>query len=552
MQASDGNLYGTCSNGGAYSLGTLYQITPQGTFVPIYAFTGGGGDGATPEAAPYEANNSLLYGTCTFGGSGNSGVVYRTDFNATHYVALLYADSIDGGMYPKGTLVQALDGNLYGTCENGGYPGTGGGTAFETNLAGSGNWLDQFYAPSGPQAAMLQLPNRSFAYTLSGETGINLNTGGTATGQIRDETYNPFANPWAYTFTGGADGQDPKCTLLHASDGFLYGTCVFGGAFPAELGFGTVWRIALDGSHFQVVYTFTGGSADGAYPEAGLIQASDGDLYGTCNEGGANNTGTVYKIIPGAPLGSNFVLVHSFAALNSTGDNSDGAYPYCQLVQASDGSIWGTCTNGGSGAAGTIWTYKAIGGPPAITGITPQESAVDWAIPDTITIAGGTFTSDAIAKFNGAALQTTYVDSGHITTTIPTALLTIPGNYPITVTQASGSSAPAPFTVVAPGSAISFAVGTMTRNADGSINVPITLTNFGNSPAHYVSLTWAYLGNTNTLTKLPINTGSYIVPGAHYSLTLRFPASAGAAGQTEPVYLGLSDFLEPLNAVVLP
>src|SRR6185436_5830351 len=133
-------------------------------------------------------------------------------------------------------------------------------------------------------------------------------------------TNNVFAN---------IDGAYPEAGLVQASDGNLYGTTAWGGAS----GSGTLFRITTNGA-FTLLYSFIGGS-DGGGPESALVQASDGNLYGTSN-GGARGYGTLFRITTNGI----FTLLHSFTGFN------DGAQPY-GLVQASDGNLYGTSRWGG-------------------------------------------------------------------------------------------------------------------------------------------------------------------------------------------------------------
>src|SRR5712692_9665142 len=127
-----------------------------------------------------------------------------------------------------------------------------------------------------------------------------------------------------------ADGSQPVAGLLLGFDGMLYGTTRFGGLGHR----GTVFQMAPDGSGFAVLHSFTGGTADGERPVAGLIQGPDGTLYGTTELGGSSSAGTIFQL---APNGSGFGILHSF-----TGGAEDGQYPVAGLIQGSDGTLYGT------------------------------------------------------------------------------------------------------------------------------------------------------------------------------------------------------------------
>src|SRR5207249_11873175 len=119
---------------------------------------------------------------------------------------------------------------------------------------------------------------------------------------------------------GPTDGQGPEAPLLQASDGNFYGTAVAGGMFDQGIAF----RLTPTGG-FSVLHHFDG--ADGAYPEFGLIQADDGLLYGTTPSGGMYGRGTVFRMT----LDGVVAILHHF-----TGSVADGAVPGAPLIQASD------------------------------------------------------------------------------------------------------------------------------------------------------------------------------------------------------------------------
>jgi len=246
-------------------------------------------DGDAPAAELIEGGDGALYGTATHGGVDNGGTVFKlfpdgSDFTVLHSFVL---GGGTGGDHPFAALLQASDGALYGTTL---YGGAGaGGTVFKLPPVGS-----------------------SF-------TVLHSFTAGSAT-----------------------DGANPFAKLIEGSDGNLYGITSLGGASDA----GTVFKLAPDGSGFAIVYSFTGGD-DGYGPYGGLAQASDGALYGTTTILGANGGGTIFQVFPD---GTGFTVLHSFA-----GGDSDGSIPYGRLIQASDGNFFGTTTVGGNANHGTLF-----------------------------------------------------------------------------------------------------------------------------------------------------------------------------------------------------
>ena len=140
-----------------------------------------------------------------------------------------------------------------------------------------------------------------------------------------------------HEFVGGsADGARPHGGLLQSTSGDFYGATAAGGG--ADLG--TIFRITSTGS-VTILHAFAGGSSDGADPEAALIQGTDGNFYGTTAAGGAANLGTVFRMTPGGSV----TILHAFAGGN------DGASPVAALLQATDGNFYGTTTAGGCGVA---------------------------------------------------------------------------------------------------------------------------------------------------------------------------------------------------------
>jgi uncharacterized repeat protein (TIGR03803 family) len=150
-----------------------------------------------------------------------------------------------------------------------------------------------------------------------------------------------------YSFQGGTDGSNPISGLISGRDGngYGYGTTSQGGTNNA----GTVYKITASGQE-TVLYSFQGG-ADGSNPTDTLIQDSDGNLYGTTNEGGSTNNGTVFKI---TPSGQETVL-YSFQG------GTDGRNPAASLIKGRDGNFYGTTSEGGTMNYGTVFKITPSG-----------------------------------------------------------------------------------------------------------------------------------------------------------------------------------------------
>jgi uncharacterized repeat protein (TIGR03803 family) len=147
-----------------------------------------------------------------------------------------------------------------------------------------------------------------------------------------------------YSFSGPPDGQGPDASLLRDSNGNLFGTNYEGGANK----YGDVFEIDSSGNE-SVIYSF-GPGTDGEYPGSGLIQDSEGNLYGTTGYGGASGNGTVFKVT----LSGQATILHSFTG-------KDGQYPFCSLLRDSAGNMYGTTSAGGTYGDGTVFKLSKNG-----------------------------------------------------------------------------------------------------------------------------------------------------------------------------------------------
>ena len=339
MQGSDGNFYGTTVDGGTHNAGTVFKISTNGVLTTLYSFTGAGEDGDYPTAGLVQGSDGNFYGTTEYGGANEDGTVFKISTNGA-LTSLYSFTGTNDGEYPQAGLVQGSDGNFYGTTSGGGTNGYGDGTVFKISTNGV---LTSLYSFTGandganPYAGLVQGSDGNFYGTTS--------SGGTYSNGTVFKISANGALTSLYSFTGGNDGANPDGGLVQGSDGFLYGTTYNGGASSN----GTVFKISASGAlttlySFGTVTNTNGYPLDGANPSAGLVQGSDGYLYGTTQYGGTtarcgdNDAGTVFKISTNGTL----TTLYSFTAVN------DGANPAAGLVQGSDGNFYGTTYNGGT------------------------------------------------------------------------------------------------------------------------------------------------------------------------------------------------------------
>jgi uncharacterized repeat protein (TIGR03803 family) len=172
-----------------------------------------------------------------------------------------------------------------------------------------------------------------------------------------------------HSFSGSPnDGSNPVAGLVQGSDGNLYGTTPSGGAHFQ----GIVCRISQGGGNFTVLHSFSGYPAEGGVPFAALVQGSDGDFYGTTAVGGSHFKGTVFTIDAAGTL----TTLHSF-----NGSPNEGANPVAGLVQGDDGNFYGTTVLGGAHRRGTIFNIDATGGLNTLHSFSgsPNEGALPFA-----------------------------------------------------------------------------------------------------------------------------------------------------------------------------
>jgi uncharacterized repeat protein (TIGR03803 family) len=290
--ATDGNFYGTTLNGGTNNFGTVFQVIAAGKLTTLHSFDST--DGAGPEVGLIQATNGELFGTTSVGGSSNVGTIFDITTAGTLTSLLNFIGT--NGDYPDGKLLQGTDGNFYGTTEE---VTSGSGTVFKMTPAGKLTKLHKFTGPdgAGPTSALVQASNGNFyGTTQAGGT----NSGGTVfqiTPAGKLTTLYSFCSKSECT-----DGADPSAGLIQATDGNLYGTTFSGGSNDTSCngGCGTIFRITTAGA-LTTLYNFCSksGCVDGSQPQEGLVQHTNGALYGMTYYGGTDGLGTVFSLSVG-------------------------------------------------------------------------------------------------------------------------------------------------------------------------------------------------------------------------------------------------------------
>jgi uncharacterized repeat protein (TIGR03803 family) len=355
VQGTNGNLYGTTFYGGPANFGTVFKVTTGGTLTTIYNFCSQAScaDGSNPQGGLLLASDGNFYGVANQGGANGFGTVFR--ITAAGKLTTLHSFTQTDGAYPQVGLIQATDGNFYGATSNGGA--NSGGTAFEITKSGTLTLLHSFgvvgggdgYTPNG----LIQATDGNF-YGTGYNGGIEggcapLSGGGTFFQLTSSGTLTPlamFCQP---------NGFYPNSALVQAASGNFYGTTA-GGGNGTSTGFGTVYEMTSTGSSTSL-YSFClqTGCADGSDPQA-LILGTDGNFYGTTRSGGANSgTGTVFEITPTGQL----TTLQTFTGIGTSGVNPTGA-----LLLDTNGTFYGTTWSGGkNGSYGTLFSLATGLGP---------------------------------------------------------------------------------------------------------------------------------------------------------------------------------------------
>jgi uncharacterized repeat protein (TIGR03803 family) len=305
VQGADGDLYGVTQGIPNQYSGTVFKLTTSGSLTTL-SDVGGSHAGMilgtdlnlygssppfkmtesgklTPLNGPgsygplLQASDGNFYGTTYFGGTNNYGTIFRMTPQG-EFTTLYSFDWVDGS-YPSAGLVQARDRSLWGTTYEGGTNDYG--TIFRFNPNGS---LTSFTLTYGarPDAAMtLGLDGNLYGTTFSSDSE-------SGAGTIFKIT--PEGN-LTTLYTLGDDG--PPCAgLILGNDGNFYGTTIYGGS----LGAGTVFRVSPRGE-FKTIYNFNG--TDGSFVSDGLVQATNGIFYGATTEGGTYDIGTLFSLDTG-------------------------------------------------------------------------------------------------------------------------------------------------------------------------------------------------------------------------------------------------------------
>ena len=361
VQASDGNFYGTtfsgggslCPNGyaGMSGCGTVFRMSPQGKVTTLYSFpydtaTSSAPNGAFPTAGLIQATDGYLYGVAQDGGVARCngvlgcGTLFRISTSGAFTLLHQFCsgegcpNSTEGGR-PMAHLVQTPSGALCGTTAEGGYENEG--TLFCAATSGNVNTLYDFQYENGtdgygPVAALLVGADGETFYGTTPQKGAN--GGGVVFA---------FKNGVMTILQALSTCSEPTSALIFGAHGKLYGTATSGGGDG-----GCIFSLDTDGSGFTVNYSFDADSNAPGEPDAGLVLARDGMMYGTTHFGSiergyGQDNGVLYRY---NPVSGAFKALVDFTA--PTGD-----YPRAALIEGADNYLYTTTpADGGSNKRG--------------------------------------------------------------------------------------------------------------------------------------------------------------------------------------------------------
>ena len=335
LQASNGKYYGLTYSGGYNSLGVLFEYNiDTDTYTTKVSFDGVS-KGEKPKGSLIEASNGKLYGLTREGGTNNLGVLFEFDPSTDIFTKKIDFDGTSFGSYPEGDILEASDGKFYWMMLAGGANGVG--TILQYNPATNSlvNLLDFSSLISGehPNGSLMEASNGKL-YT------ITPNGGASGHGVLIEYDLSTSIFTIRYNFDNGIQGGGPVGSLIEASNGKLYGVTLGGGANS----YGVLFEFDYSTNILSKKYDFA--YASGCRPKDKLIQGSNGKFYGMTSTGGANNYGVIFKYNPITDVYTN--------KLDFDGTEK-GQNPYGSLIQGSNGNLYGMTYAGGRKGTGVLF-----------------------------------------------------------------------------------------------------------------------------------------------------------------------------------------------------
>ena len=333
-------LWGITSKGGPNDDGVIFKTDASGNNEMIkQSFTPGGPNSTDAYGSLMRGSDGNLYGMTWYGGSDGSGNIFLFDPRTSGFSSKHDFTDMPNGRWPQGNSLIEVGGMYYGMTNQGGI--SDNGVLFQ---------LDPATGTYTKKADFSETSNGGFPYGSLILATDGMLYGMTSLGGINDDgvifQYNPATSSLTkkFDFDGTNHGSSPYGSLVQATDGMLYGMTKYGGTN----GYGVIFKFNPVNSSVTKLLDFDM-SGNGGNPDGSLIQATDGKLYGMTEAGGANSMGVLFQF---SPVNSNFVDKVDFDGSNN------GSTPLGGLIQATDGMLYGLTSTGGTSDVGVMFQYN--------------------------------------------------------------------------------------------------------------------------------------------------------------------------------------------------
>jgi uncharacterized repeat protein (TIGR03803 family) len=344
-QNAQTELWGMTETGGFNNKGVMFEYSISNNNCTNKLDFAGTTNGSLPRGSLMKASDGKLYGMTSNGGQNGFGTIFQYDLSTGLYTKKFDFDGVVHGSFPIGTLMQATDGNLYGLTCQGGTTDKGVIFQYDINTGACTKLLDFNGVNNGlnPNGNLMQFSDGMlYGLTVGGGGGVG---GSNNNGELFQ--FDPITHILIkkVVLTGGATGFNPFGSLVQAIDGKLYGMTLLGG------GSGLIFQYDPSSNAYAVKVNLGTPSNPGSQPWGSLISASDGKLYGMTEIGGVNNSGVLFQY---DPVSNVYTKKIDFDGINI------GSNPKGTLMQASNGSIYGLTTKGGVKDLGVLFQYDPI------------------------------------------------------------------------------------------------------------------------------------------------------------------------------------------------
>ena len=365
---------------------TEARATDSVGYEQLHKFLRSAGDGENLYDSVIEGKDGRLYGTTLNGGPEDGGLVFALNKDGSGYAVLHnFGYGATNGLSPWGTVIQGSDHRLYGATRHGGT--FDAGIVFSITTNGTDFTIVRNFTTNQNEGAyplntvIEGNDGRLYGRTISGGT----NNGSSIFGLNQDGTGYVLLHSFALDVP---DYVDSYSGLIEGSDGMLYGTTYNDGALTN----GSIFRLNKNGSGFQTLHDFADSATDGGFPYGTVYETSDGVLYGTTSEGMAFE-GTLYKINRD---GSGYTVLRHFHAVNG-----EGYLPVAPPVEGPGGWLFGTTYFNVPEETGTIYQVRKDGSGFRFL-YTFQDNGSDGVYPNAPLLRGS----------DGALYGTTFIGSG--------------------------------------------------------------------------------------------------------------------------------------------